>query len=295
MSDEPRLSNNAERASMTTILVIGAADTGRAPMAAALLRRLLVDRGYDWPVGSAGVLGHDGDPAEVEARDTMAHMGLDIGAHAARSLTDELVAQSALLLALDNGTALVARARFADSASRIHTLGALAGRQRDIPDPFRMQIGAWMTYAHEIAELLEAALPQIVAALPPTTNDQRPTTNDDAHGDAQHPILDTRYSAVERIDRLLRTAAEMPGVLDWAAARAQIEADLDQIAATSRDVGDLASAYVGLLRAALTMTPAAPSHGQLMALRDAASRLNGPIGQADLNDLSARLGGWAAL
>jgi protein-tyrosine phosphatase len=273
---------------MTTILVIGGADTGRAPMAAALLRRLLVDRGYDWPVGSAGVLGHDGDPAEVEARDTMAHMGLDIGAHQARSLTDELVAQAALLLALDNGTALVARARFASSASRIHTLGALAGRQRDIPDPFRMQIGAWMTYAREIAALLEAALPQILAALPPATDANLKSK-------IQNPKSATRAATVERIDRLLRTAVELPEVVDWAAARAQIEADLGQVATAPYDDADLVAAYAGLLRAALAMTPAPPSAGQLHALQGAIVRLGGSVGQADLNELSARLGGWAAL
>jgi protein-tyrosine-phosphatase len=254
-------------------------------MAAALLRRLLEQRGYGWPVGSAGVLGHDGDPAEVEARDAMAHMGLTIGDHQARSLTPDLVAEAALVLALDSGTALVALARFPDAASRIHTLGALAGRQRDIPDPFRMQIGAWITYAREIEMLLETALPRIVAAMP-TADDRRPTND---------ATPDTRTAAVERIERLLRTAIEMPGVVDWAAARARIEADLGEIVAVPGDTNDLSAAYIGLLRAALTMTPPVPSHEQLAALRDATGRLTGPVGQADLNDLSLRLGGWAAL
>ena len=69
---------------MAIILLSGAADTGRAPMAAALLRRLLEARPYDWAVESCGVLGHDGAEAQSEARDTMVHMGLDIAEHAAR-------------------------------------------------------------------------------------------------------------------------------------------------------------------------------------------------------------------
>src|SRR5262245_8354275 len=161
---------------MTTILLIGGADTGRAPMAAALLRQLLNQRGYNWIVGSAGVLGHDGDQAEIEARETMAHMSLSIDDHQARSLTDDLVAGAALLLAVDSGTALVLRARFPTAAARTHPLGAVAGRQRDIPDPFRMQIGAWITYAREIAALLEGALPRIVELMP--TTDHRPPTTD---------------------------------------------------------------------------------------------------------------------
>jgi protein-tyrosine phosphatase len=287
---------------MTTILLIGGADTGRAPMAAALLRRLLDQRGYAWQVGSAGVLGHDGDQAEIEARETMAHMSLSIDDHQARSLTDDLVASTALLLAVDSGTALVLRARFPSATTHIHTLGALAGRQRDIPDPFRMQIGAWITYAREIAALLEAALPQIVELMP--TTDHRPPTNDQRRSGEppspipHHPSPDTddaRRIAAERIERVLRTIADLPGMVDWPAARERIEADLGAIAAAPRDSGDLAAAYVGLLRAALAMTPIAPSPGQAEALCAAATHLGDTIVQAHLNELSARLGGWAAL
>lgn len=291
---------------MAMILLIGGADTGRAPMAAALLRRLLEARGLAWPVESAGVLGHDGDPAEVEARDTMAHMGLDISAHRARMLTDDLVAQAALLLAIDSGTALVLRSRFRAAAARVHTLGDLAGRPRDIPDPFRMQIGAWMTYAREIEALLTAALPRIIELMAPTVEGRANTLRrqDDA-GPAVHPAdaealpaaqsLAERAAAAERITRLLHVAAELPGVVDWAAARAQIEANLHQVAAAPYDASDLVAAYVGLLRAALALTPAPPSAGQTAALREAARRLADPIGQDDLNDLSTRLAGWAAL
>jgi protein-tyrosine-phosphatase len=300
---------------MATILLIGGADTSRAPMAAALLRRLLHQRGYTWDVGSAGVLGHDGDPAEIEARETMKHMNLSLDDHQARSLTDELVAGAALLLAVDSGTALVLRARFSAVSVRMYTLGALAGRQRDIPDPFRMQIGAWITYAREIAALLEAALPRIVELMP--TIDDRPTapstqqfpspsrgragtdehpTSDRPRTDERQPATDdARRAAAEQIEELLRTIADVPEVVDWPAARERIEAGLAAIAMAPRDSSDLAAAYVGLLRAALAMTPATPSPGQATALRAAARRLDGSIGQSDLNELSARLSRWATL
>jgi protein-tyrosine-phosphatase len=292
MSDQ-HLSSSPAATTSQTILVIGGADTGRAPMAAALLRRLLDKRGHSYTVGSAGVLGHDGDPAEIEARDTMAHMGLSIGDHQARSLSDDLVADAALLLTVDSGTALVLRARFPKAAERIHTLGTLAGRARDIPDPFRMQIGAWITYAREIATLIEAALPQIVAMLPVAT-DSRPAVAASAAGQPT-AAPDARAAAAERIARLLQTVAEMPDVVDWTAARGRIEADLSVVAAAPHNAGDLVAALAGLLRGALTMTPPVPSPGQLAALRTAAGRLAEPVGQAQINDLSARLGTWAAL
>ena len=274
---------------MTTILLVGGADTGRAPMAATLLRRLM---GAGVAIESAGVLGHDGDPAEIEARDTMAHMGLDISAHQARSITDELAAGATLLLAVDRGTELVLRARFPAAAGRIRTLGELAGRQRDVPDPFRMQIGAWITYAREIEELLKAGLPRIAELLPQATDDRRsgaraPAPDQRVGGaDSAH---DERAAAAGRIEQLLQFAAQMPGVVDWGAARPRIEADLTPIAASPQDPADLVAAYIGLLRAALALLPAAPTPGQLAALHRAAARLSGPIDQTALNDLSAQL------
>ncbi|HEX5690971.1 MAG TPA: protein tyrosine phosphatase [Roseiflexaceae bacterium] len=277
---------------MASILVIGGADTGRAPITAALLQQHLTRQGHAAIVGSAGVLGHDGDPAEVEARDTMTHMGLSIDDHRARSLDEHLANSAAVLLALDNGAALVARARFPDAADRVHTLGSLAGRQRDIPDPFRMQIGAWITYAREIDGLLEAALPNILSQLPDgehATQTQAPSIG------APTAIDPARTAAVERMGRLLKTAADMPDVIDWSSARQRISADLDTVAALTSASADLAPAYVGLLRAALSITPSAPSPGQLAALHAALSPLGQPVAQGELDQLSAQLGNWLNL
>ena len=273
---------------MTGILLVGAADTGRAPMAAALLARLAEQRGYRWAVESAGVLGHDGAAAEVEARDTMLHMGLDIGEHQARSLDDDIARRADLIVAIDSGTALVVRARFPAAAPRTFGLGELAGRARDVPDPFRMQIGAWMTYARELERLLEAALPRMVELLP--AGDEGPTVGDErATPGETPPVAGERAAAATRIAGLLQVAVQMPDVLDWAAARGRIEADLAAIAAAPAEPSDLIAAYVGLLRAALALLPPAPSPAQLAALQQAAEKLRAPVGQDALVALSSTL------
>lgn len=274
---------------MTTILVVGAADTGRAPMAAALLRRLLAAQQSNWLVESAGVLGHDGAPAETEARDTMVHMGLDIGSHQARSVDDRLVADAALIITIDQGTALAMRARFPATMAHVHTLGQLSGRQRDVPDPFRMQIGAWMTYARELEGLLAAALPSIAELIGSESAQPAPAASIAAS------ISSERGAAAGRIAQLLQVAIQMPGVVDWGAARGRIEGDLGAIAAAPAGSSDLIAAYVGLLRAALALLPSVPSVGQLQALGRAVERLAQPIDQAALNDLSAQLPGLPTL
>lgn len=268
---------------MITILIVGAADTGRAPIAAALLRRLLAAQPSAWLVELAGVLGHDGALAETEARDTMVHMALDISAHQARSLADELVGAAALIVTIDNGTALVVRARYPDAATRVHTLGDLAGRKRDVPDPFRMQIGAWMTYAREIESMLQLALPRMAELLGPA---DRPAPASPAEPAG---IVAERSAAIGRLAQLLQVAVQMPGVIDWPAARGQVESDLGAIAAGPAGPADLVAAYIGLLRAALVLLPPTPAAAQFRALHRAVERAGAPIDQAALNELSAQL------
>lgn len=281
------------------IVLVGAADTGRAPMAAALLRRLLAQARLNWSVESAGVVGHDGEPAQGEARHAMAHIGLDIAEHRARSVTDELVAQAGLLVAIDSGTARVLRARYPAAPAPVVALGELARSPRDVPDPFRMQIGAWIAYARELDSLLQAALPRM-AALLGAADEQASGSPQVASVQPQSPppnlppqapqaaLPQPRAAAVERIERLAGLAAEMPGVVDWPAARARIEADLAAAALPLSPV-DLITAYVALLRAALALMATPPASGHLAMLRDAAARMRAGIRPEDVAWLSALL------
>ncbi|HEU5014929.1 MAG TPA: protein tyrosine phosphatase [Roseiflexaceae bacterium] len=283
---------------MTTILLIGAADTGRAPMAAALLRRLLDDKGHAWQVGSAGVLGHDDDPPEIEARDAMAHMGLDIGEHRARSLNETLIAEAALLVAIDSGIARVVQTRFPEAAERTRSLGELAGRGRDIPDPFRMQMGAWLTYARELDTLIQAALPRM-AKIVEAARQEPPAESAPARAEVVHDTADAapaseRAAAVGRMLRLLTLASDMPHVLNWAAARAQLESDI-ATAAKPIDSGDLSAIYADLARAVLALSATPPTVGQIGGLRSVAERFSRPVRQEDLTWLSGRIATWAAL
>lgn len=273
------------------IVIVGAADTGRAPLTAALLRRMLVQRSIDARVESAGVLGHDDDPASPDALAVADHLSLDLSTHCARTLSADLVEAASLLLAIDRGTARVARLRFPQAEARIHTLGELAGRDRDIPDPFKMQIGPWLIYAQEIERLLQQALPRILAFLP-----EVPTTLPDSEPLASLPVVaEERRAAVERTAQLLDLMTHMPGIVEWNAAREQIKTTIALAQTLPAGVSDLVAAYGALLRAALALTPPVPATAHLAALRDAIARLEQPITSEDVSNLSARLGAWSAL
>ncbi len=144
------------------ILIVGGANTGRSAMAVPLLRRMLRDRDLEWGVDSAGVLGHDESPAELEACSAMHALDLDITSHTARSLTDEMTADATVIIAIDSGIVHVLRRRDPELVAKTTTPGDLAGRQRNIPDPYRMQIATWVSYAREIESLLKQGLDNLI-------------------------------------------------------------------------------------------------------------------------------------
>ncbi|GAB4120361.1 MAG: low molecular weight phosphotyrosine protein phosphatase [Roseiflexaceae bacterium] len=292
---------------MPTILIVGAADTGRAPMTAALLRRLLDQRGRDDLIESAGILGHDGDPATSEAIQTMEQIGIDIEDHVARSLSDQLAEKAVLLIAIDSGVARVARARFPDVADRIVTLGHLAGRQRDIPDPFKMQLGAWLAYAREIETLLREAMPRILAALGVVATPQAeaaapppasPLPSESANAVTAAPSTEAvlaaaslpaaRAAAIERMSQLLLLTERMPMVVDWPAARTQIDQDLNECL-QPLSPGDLGPALAGAIRSALSNRAATPLPEESVALREAVELLRSPVSAAALSGFLTKL------
>ncbi len=273
------------------LVIVGAADTGRAPMTAALLRRLLASHGYRWRVESAGVVGHDGDPAEPEARDALLTLGLDLDGHSARSLSATLVADARLLIAVERGVARVVRSRYPTAS--VTTLGELAGRSRDIPDPFRMQVGAWLQYAREIEAMLIAGLPRLQALLASEAEQPAMVPGPTATASAAPPAeAAARGAAVERITRLLALAAELPAVVDWAGARRQIEVDFGLIEQTLPP-GDLARPYLAVLRATLGLCGEVPTAERLSILRSAVARLREPLAAGDLDRLSRELAAFA--
>jgi protein-tyrosine-phosphatase len=273
-----------EESYMTQILIIGASDTGRAPIAVALLTRLITEQNLTWSVASAGILGHDGDPAQSEARHVSLHLGLNIDSHIARSISAEVLAAAGVLLALDSGVGRVVRERFPEAAPRLVTLGEIAGRKRDLPDPFRMQIGAWIAYAHEMNDLLRAAMPQLqnlVQLYPPAVGLTMPAS--------ESPMASSEAIATDQLDQPLWQAQSQTPATDWPATRDQIEQQLSSLT----NPAPLTIAYVALLRAGIAVLSPTPTPAQVQALTEALQPLaNGPT-QEDVTRLSLAIGRWS--
>jgi len=306
-------------------------------MAVSLLRRMFEQRGLPWNVASAGVIGYDDDPADSYASIAMSSVfGLTLHGHQARSLQADMVADATIILAIDSSIMNVLRGQYADAAERMVTLGTLAGRPRDVPDPYRMDMSAWITYAQEIDQLLRAGLERLIEMVYQRSgNTPEPLDGPPAIGEAQHPppqeppssIPDTPPppptstdgatatpappmeaapvpapapadddqsvpAIVERCERLLRVVLDMPALISWDNVRQQLDTELRAIEPRSGASESLLLIYVNLLHTLLAMNRSMPTAEQLARLHQAIARMQGPIDQTALSELSTILSAW---
>ena len=151
------------------LLVIGGSDTGRSPIAAALLRKTL---GAEAVVFTAGVLSHAGESAAPEAQMALEQFGIDISSHTSRPLDDGEHHRAELLLAVDRGTEMVLCTRFPNDP-RVACLSVIA-ETADVLDPHRMPLGVWIAITHQIQQQIVQALPELRRRLGLTPQEIQP-------------------------------------------------------------------------------------------------------------------------
>jgi len=120
------------------VLLVCTGNICRSPLAEALLKRTLAQRGLEGvAVESAGTGAWDGAPASEGAYLVGLERGLDLSGHRARLLTREIVEQAGLILTM----ARHHRARVDElgGEGRVFVLGEYAGREgedAEVSDPF---------------------------------------------------------------------------------------------------------------------------------------------------------------
>lgn len=116
-----------------SILVVCVGNICRSPMAEALLRDVLKDKGVT--VSSAGIGALVGHPADKTAQELMRERGLDIGAHRARQLNAQLLREHDLVLVMEPWHQRDIEAMHPFARGKVHRLGKWG--EFDVPDPYR--------------------------------------------------------------------------------------------------------------------------------------------------------------
>jgi protein-tyrosine-phosphatase len=148
---------------MAKILIVCTANVCRSPVAEAILRDRLSKQGLNsWPVKSAGTWASAGQPASHYSIEVLAEQGLDISGHISRTVDDQLLEESDLILCMELGHVEALKTEFPQYASRTYPLSEMAGERYSINDPFGGPRSDYEKMVAELTQLIEDGLPRII-------------------------------------------------------------------------------------------------------------------------------------
>jgi protein-tyrosine-phosphatase len=131
-------------------------------MAEGLLRHRLAGRGLRHRVGSAGTYALDGRPASEHAVTVMAERGIDLRDHQSRSITGEQMAEADLILVMAQEHLRVLRGTWPQYAWKIRLLSEIAGKRRDVKDPYGGTLEEYRACANTIEGYIDAGLERVL-------------------------------------------------------------------------------------------------------------------------------------
>jgi len=122
---------------MPSILFVCTGNLHRSPLAAAFLRRLVLEHELQgWRIESAGTWTVSERPLPPEALSFAQFHGLDLASHKTRVVKSDLLYDFDLILVMEQGQKEALQTEFSEVRDRVHRLSEmLDGASFDIPDP----------------------------------------------------------------------------------------------------------------------------------------------------------------
>jgi protein-tyrosine phosphatase len=133
-------------------------------MAAGLLEDRLAEEGLDsrHRVTSAGTWALEGRPAAENAVAVMEERGIDISDHEAQTIRAEHVVEADLILVMSREHEAMVRNTWPQYAWKVHRLSEMAGKRKDVADPYGQPIEQYRACADVISLYLDRGLGRIL-------------------------------------------------------------------------------------------------------------------------------------
>ncbi len=160
---------------MTTafhVLMVCTGNTCRSPLAAALLSRLIEEKGPQGvSVSSAGVAAQEGAPASEGAYLVALEAGLDLSAHRARQLRPDLVREADLILTMSpSHLRRVVELGGAGKAMLLSEYATSGAGDAEIPDPFGGDVHSYRATLQNLSRLMAGVHDRLITEV---NRDQR--------------------------------------------------------------------------------------------------------------------------
>lgn len=151
------------------VLFVCTGNTCRSPMAEGLFSKLVAGRD-DYSTSSAGVAAYGEGPVSAETHAVLQSRKAPVPATGGRRVTDKLLAQATHVFAMTQSHLDVLESTFPEHSRKFHLVCEFAdidgnGPGADVPDPIGMGRGAY----EAVADVLESALPMVIAYIDQTT------------------------------------------------------------------------------------------------------------------------------
>lgn len=145
------------------VLFVCTGNVCRSPMAAAFFndhaRR--AGEGGQFEARSVGTWANDMQPASGYAINVMAHRGLDLSAHRARTIKGQDLAGAHVILVMTRNHQQALAAEFPQYRGKLHLLSETKGLGFDIGDPYGGSLSDYQNCAEEIQDFIETGYEQI--------------------------------------------------------------------------------------------------------------------------------------